>query len=189
MLTDRYGLPVSTASAAARDAYVEGVDLLLAANYGPAEAFQRALEADPGCMLAHLGKARALQMRGDMAGARAALADAQGIAVPLTPREQSQRAVFALLIAGRPEPALEATRRHLADFPRDAVVLNETAIYAHKMGRFDEAAELFGMARSLYPDDATLAYNEAVFTEQFSKKQIEDKWTRVQQLTQPPVAE
>ena len=55
--------------------------------------------------------------------------------------------------------------------------------------RFDEAAELFGMARSLYPDDATLAYNEAVFTEQFSKKQIEDKWTRVQQLTQPPVAE
>ena len=29
MLTDRYGLAVSTTIAAARDAYVEGVDLLL----------------------------------------------------------------------------------------------------------------------------------------------------------------
>ncbi|MFO1028586.1 MAG: tetratricopeptide repeat protein [Acetobacteraceae bacterium] len=145
MLTDRYGLPVSTASAAARDAYVEGVDLLLAANDGPAEAFQRALEADPGCMLAHLGKARALQMRGDMAGARAALADAQGIAVPLTPREQSQRAVFALLIAGRLEPALEATRRHLADFPRDAMVL---APCATTLGLFGLSGRL-GWQRSL----------------------------------------
>lgn len=95
----------------------------------------------------------------------------------------------ALFSSGMQHDAWSEISALLADFPRDAVVLNETAIYAHKMGRFDEAAELFGMARSLYPDDATLAYNEAVFTEQFSKKQIEDKWTRVQQLTQPPVAE
>jgi|GEM_PF-3966226 len=95
----------------------------------------------------------------------------------------------ALFSSGMQHDAWSEISALLADYPRDAVVLNETAIYAHKMGRFDEAAELFGMARSLYPDDATLAYNEAVFTEQYSKKQIEDKWTRVQQLTQPPVAE
>ena len=36
---DRYGLTLSTASAAAADAYREGVDLLLAAWPGAAEAF------------------------------------------------------------------------------------------------------------------------------------------------------
>lgn len=95
----------------------------------------------------------------------------------------------ALFSSGMQHDAWSEISSLLADYPRDAAVMNETAIYAHRMGRFDEAAELFGMARSLYPDDATLAYNEAVFTEQYSKKQIEDKWTRVQQLTQPPVAE
>jgi Flp pilus assembly protein TadD len=77
----------------------------------------------------------------------------------------------------------------MTDFPRDAAVLNEAGIYAHKLGRYDEAAEIFGLARSYFPDDATIAYNEAVFTEQYSKKQVEEKWSRVQKLTQPPVVE
>ena len=34
MLADRYGTPVSTSSSAARDAYVEGVDLFFAAQAG-----------------------------------------------------------------------------------------------------------------------------------------------------------
>lgn len=123
MPTDRHGLHVSTASTAARDAYVEGVDLLLSADFGPADAFRRARGADPGFMLAHLGLARALQVRGDMQGAGAALADARAIATPLTPREQSQRDIFALLMTGHLDPALRAALRHLGDFPRDAMVL------------------------------------------------------------------
>ena len=47
MLTDRYGLPLSTTSAAARDAYVEGVDLLLTVFPGAAAAFDRAIAAGP----------------------------------------------------------------------------------------------------------------------------------------------
>jgi len=42
MLQDRYGLPVSTSSASALGAYVEGVDRLLSANAGAEESFDAA---------------------------------------------------------------------------------------------------------------------------------------------------
>ena len=62
MIADRYGLILSTTSNAARDAYVEGVDLLLTVYPGAVAAFDRAIEADPAFALAHIGKARALQL-------------------------------------------------------------------------------------------------------------------------------
>ncbi len=77
----------------------------------------------------------------------------------------------------------------LGDFPRDAAILNEAGIYAHRLGRYEEAAQIFATARGLFPDDATIAYNEAVFTEQYSKLQVEAKWSAVQKLTAPPVIE
>ena len=43
MLVDRYDLALSTASAAARDAYVEGCDLALTFYPGAIEAFDRAI--------------------------------------------------------------------------------------------------------------------------------------------------
>ena len=58
MLKDQYDNPLSTASAAARDAYVAGVDLFLAAQPGVEAALGRALEADPDFALAHLALAR-----------------------------------------------------------------------------------------------------------------------------------
>src|SRR5262245_47407569 len=47
MLTDRYGLPLTTSSEAARDAYVAGADCLLSAAHGDAAHLERAIEADP----------------------------------------------------------------------------------------------------------------------------------------------
>src|SRR5262249_51158932 len=52
---DRYGLALTTASAEARDAYVAGVDCLLAANAGVEQHFRRAIEADPAFALAQIG--------------------------------------------------------------------------------------------------------------------------------------
>ena len=43
MFADRYDLAVSTASAAARDAYVQGCDLALTFYPGAIEAFERPL--------------------------------------------------------------------------------------------------------------------------------------------------
>lgn len=106
-------------------------------------------------------------------------------------RDRAQRLWYAraLFMSGMQHEAWAEMSALMTDFPRDAAVLNEAGIYAHKLGRFDEAAEIFGLARSYFPDDATIAYNEAVFTEQYSKRQVEEKWTRVQKLTQPPVVE
>src|SRR5215813_10428051 len=56
MLTDRYDLVLSTASAAARDEYVQASDLALTFYPGAAEAYDRAIAADPGFALAHRGQ-------------------------------------------------------------------------------------------------------------------------------------
>ena len=45
MLMDRYGLPLSTTSSAARDAYVEGCEAKLTMYPGTIEAFDRARPA------------------------------------------------------------------------------------------------------------------------------------------------
>ena len=58
MPADKYGLPLSTASSAAADAYVQGAELALTLYPGALEAFDRAIAADPGFALAHAGKAQ-----------------------------------------------------------------------------------------------------------------------------------
>ena len=70
MLADRYELPLSTASAGARDAYVDGYELALTLYPGAVESFDRALALDPGLALAHAGKAQVLMREGKVRGAR-----------------------------------------------------------------------------------------------------------------------
>ena len=127
MLTDRYGLPLSTASAAARDAYVEGCAAKLTMYPGAVEAFDRAVAEDPGFALAHAARAHALLDRGNAAAAREAMAAAKALAAGLTEREASHIAFFDLLLAGSAEAALAALRDHLRAWPRDALVLGTTA--------------------------------------------------------------
>ena len=72
MLRDRYDLPLTTASAAARDAYVEGVDRLLSANFGAVSPMTAVLAEDPGFALAHAAQARWLHVHMRAAEAREA---------------------------------------------------------------------------------------------------------------------
>jgi hypothetical protein len=48
MLRDRYGNDLSSASEAARDAYITGVDRLLSGNIGADTMFSRAIAEDDG---------------------------------------------------------------------------------------------------------------------------------------------
>jgi tetratricopeptide (TPR) repeat protein len=122
MLADRYGLPISTSSTSARDAYVAGCDGVLSAAHGDAAHLARAIEADPGFALAHVALARARFLMADVAGARASAARARELGAAATPREQSHIDALALSIEGKPVESFAATRAHLAEHPRDAMV-------------------------------------------------------------------
>src|SRR5437762_10715409 len=100
MLTDRYELPLSTASSAALVAYVEGCAAKLTMYPGAIEGLDRAIAADPGFALAHAARAHVLLERGDAAAARAATAAANSLAAGLSAREASHIAFFDLLCAG-----------------------------------------------------------------------------------------
>src|SRR5438876_7295000 len=108
MLTDRYELPLSTASPAARDSYVEGCEAKLTMYPGAIEGFNRAIAADPGFALAHAARAHVLLERGDAAAGRASMAAANSLATGLSAREASHIAFFDLLVTGDSEAALAA---------------------------------------------------------------------------------
>ena len=74
MLTDRYGLPITTTSQAARDAYIAGADGVLAAGDTDKADLRRAIAADPDFALAHIALARASFIVADVATARAGVA-------------------------------------------------------------------------------------------------------------------
>jgi tetratricopeptide (TPR) repeat protein len=124
---DRYGLALSTKSAAARDAYVEACDLALTLYPGAAAAYDRAIAADPGFALAQAGKAQVLMREGNVAAARAALAAAKDAAAGLSERERSHIAFFDLVFAGRTDAAITALYAHLEAWPRDALVVATAA--------------------------------------------------------------
>jgi tetratricopeptide (TPR) repeat protein len=159
MLTDRYDLPLSTASSAARDAYVQGAEAKLTMYPGAIEAFDRAIAADPGFALAHAARAYALLDRGEAAAARASMEAAKSLSGGLSEREASHIAFFGLLVAGDGEAALSAVLAHLNAWPRDALVLGTTAFTNGLIGSSGRAGQkrtllelLDGLAPS-YGDD------------------------------------
>src|SRR5205807_7242331 len=141
MLTDRYGLSISTTSSAARDAYVEGCEAKLTMYPGAIEAFDRAITADPGFALARAARAHALLESGDAVAARASMAAANSLAAGLSAREVSHIAFFDLLSAGDAEAALSVLPAHLNAWPRDALVLGTTAFTNGLIGSSGRAGQ------------------------------------------------
>ena len=127
MLADRYDLPLSTASAAARDAYLEGYDLALTLYPGAVEAFDRALAIDPGLKMAHAGKAQVLMREGKAAAAKAALTLAQNSSAEVCAREAGHIRFFELAFSGQTDAAIDALYAHVASWPRDALIIATAA--------------------------------------------------------------
>src|SRR3984893_8122266 len=141
MLTDRYELPLSTASSAARDAYVGGCEAKLTMYPGAIEGFDRASGAVSGFALAHAARAYVLLHRGAAAAARASMAAANSLAAGLSAREAGHIAFFDLLVAGDAEAALSALPAHLNAWPRDALVLGTTAFTNGLIGSSGRAGQ------------------------------------------------
>ena len=154
MQQDRYGHGLSTGSAAAAAAYDAGNDLLLTHWPGAAEAYDRAIAADPGFALAHAARAHAALRDGDAAGAKRSLAAAEALAPGLPEREARHIGYFSLFLNGQAEAALAALPGHMADYPRDATVL-VTAITPNGLigssGRADRHDYLVGLMDGLAP--------------------------------------
>lgn len=122
---DRYGLTLSTTSSEAADAYREGMDLLLAAWTGAADAFERAIAADPDFALAHIARGRihTFYQQGDVARKKAALAR-ELAARNGNERERSHVETLALAIEGQLPAALGSALKHIEAYPRDAIVMS-----------------------------------------------------------------
>ncbi|MCO6417338.1 hypothetical protein JYK14_14355 [Siccirubricoccus sp. KC 17139] len=159
MEQDRLGLGLSTASAAAAEAFREGNDLLVTHWPGAADAFGRAIAADPGFAMAHAARAHAALREGDLAAVPRHLASAEALAAHATERERRHIGYFGLFLRGQGAAALAALPEHMRDFPRDALVL-DTAITPNGLigssGRADRHDYLIGLMDGLalhYGDD------------------------------------
>ena len=122
-LEDRYGLPLTTTSPRAVDAYVEGVDRLLSVHPGADRCFQMAIDADPGFALAHVALARTQQLRLQPVEARATAGRARALLRGVTPRETGHVETIARAIDGDAAGALAAVKAHCETYRRDALVL------------------------------------------------------------------
>jgi tetratricopeptide (TPR) repeat protein len=160
MHADQYDLRVSTSSAAACDAYVEGCHLALTLYPGALEAFDRSLAADPHLAMAHAGKAQVLMREGKVAPARAALAAAMECAAGISAREVGHIRFFDLAYTGRTDAAIDALYAHLAEWPRDALMVAAAANpngligISGRIGQKRRTAELLDRLAPHYGDDA-----------------------------------
>jgi hypothetical protein len=122
---DSRGLPLSTTSERAAERYRDGVDLLLSAWPGAAEALEEAIAADPDFALAHAARARLHAIRAELAKAQALIATAETVVARRgTERERSHVEVLSLAINGRSAEALERALAHADAWPRDVLILS-----------------------------------------------------------------
>src|SRR5262245_2577190 len=154
MPADQFGLPVTTASAMALEAYDQGVHGLLGWDGATLDMFNRALQADPDLALAHAGVGVCYFLDERFAEARAAVERARGAAAMATPRERGHVEAVAQLVAGRPDQAERAMREHLASYPRDLAVAQRLYFIWFWQGRFPEMLELTGDLVRHYPGNS-----------------------------------
>lgn len=152
--TDRYGLPLSTPSARAAEAYCRGLDHALAAEAEAEACFREARQEDPGFALAHIAEARLLQFRMRPKEAREAADRALQVVGGATRRERQHVECIATAVAGDSPGALARVRAHLAEFPRDAFVLSQaTGVYGliGFSGRLERNEEQLALLQPLAP--------------------------------------
>ena len=122
-IRDRYDLPLTTESRAAAERYVEGLDRFIAQIYGSDGEIDRAVELDEGFALARALSALHLLYRNEIPRAKEESARARSLAVRATRRERQQVEAIALMIEGDSLKAFRLVREHLADFPRDMLMV------------------------------------------------------------------
>ncbi len=158
-LTDRYGEPLSTSSAEAAERYSESLDAVLAFDGGVLPAVDLALEADPEFAIAHIHRARALQVEGRMPEALESRERARALAPSATAEEQAHIAIISLAIDGNGPAALAAIKSQLKARPRNAFLLAQAVgpfglfAFGGYQDRHEQNLALLESVRDAYGDD------------------------------------
>ncbi|MBI4269958.1 MAG: hypothetical protein HY615_06455 [Candidatus Rokubacteria bacterium] len=166
MRRDAYGLPVTTSSATALEAYTDGVRGLLGWEGGTVERFRDAIRHDPGLALAHAGAAVCLFLDERFAEAREAARAARDAAGAQTARERGHVEALALLVSGKPADAERAMREHLGAYPRDLAVLQRLYFIWFWQGRFADMLDFTTAAARHYAGEAFMGGLHAFALEQ-----------------------
>ena len=146
MLTDLYGLSVSTSDRAAVDAYDRGVRSLLGFGAGTADTFRTAVEADPEFALARAGLGVALFLDEKPAEARAAMDQAKAAVAGLPEREQRHVEACNLFVSGRVPDATTLITEILAERPRELMLAQRLYFFHFWQGR---SADLLRVTSSI----------------------------------------
>jgi len=150
-LADRYGLPVSTSSAAALARYQDGMDRLLAYGFGAEDCFAAALAADETLALAHAGAALWSFFRNDGSAARSAIAKAADALDGATRRERQHVEALSAIVSGETARGLEMIQEHVDEFPRDALLVNQAGSSIGFGGRPDRETVRLDFVERLAP--------------------------------------
>ena len=149
--TDRYGLPISTASAQAAAHFQHGMDMLLSYGPGAGEAFAEAVQADERLAVAHAGLAMVAVAQGDAAAARAAAEKARDVVGGTTRRERQHIEALGTLLAGETARGLALIDEHVAEFPRDALLVNQAGSAIGFAGARDREQQRVAFLERLAP--------------------------------------
>ena len=150
-ITDRYGLPVTTASPVAAARFQEGMDKLLSYGAGAEECFAAAVQADERLAVAHAGAALVAVVKGDAATARAAVGRARATVAGATRREQQHVEALGALVGGETTRGLDLVDEHVAEFPRDAMLVNQASSAIGFAGRRDREEQRMAFLERLAP--------------------------------------
>ena len=122
-IEDRFGMTLSTSSAAAAECFQEGVDRLLSQNHGPELKFQEAIELDEGFAIAHGCLAFWYQQRARPNEARKTIKQALEFASGASRRERQQIEAVSRWINGKGPDSIALIKEHLAEFHQDGLLL------------------------------------------------------------------
>ncbi len=120
---NHYGMSISTHHPQAAERWQEGLDRLLSQNAGPDAKFQEAIELDNEFSMAHGCLAFWYMQRARPEEAKASMQRALSFASDITPREHQQLQAADQWIQGQGLRALAQLKDHLAEFPRDALMM------------------------------------------------------------------
>lgn len=121
--TDHYGMTISTDHTHAAQCWQEGLDRLLSQNAGAHTKFAEAIALDDGLAMAYGGLAVWSMQRAQPGEARSNIQRALALAAGITRRERQQLEIINLWIQGQGHQALALLIEHLAEFPRDALLM------------------------------------------------------------------